>query len=70
MELFPSRPLTMLLRGYFLYGGVPLDEENENQEEDTSYEDRDAGYDMIQVARGSPCRNCEKLTLCRKHTPP
>ncbi|KAL0069809.1 Superkiller protein 3 [Marasmius tenuissimus] len=62
MELFPSRPLSMLLRGYFLYSGVTLDEESEERDEDMNYEDRDAGYDMIQEAYASMKSSTSILT--------
>ncbi|KAL0571344.1 Superkiller protein 3 [Marasmius crinis-equi] len=64
IELFPSQPLTMLLRGYFLYSGIPLDEDDAEEDEtaNLTYEDRDAGYDMIQEAYTSMKSSTNVLT--------
>ncbi|KAK7056865.1 Superkiller protein 3 [Paramarasmius palmivorus] len=48
MELFPDLPLTKVLKGYFIYMGVPLVEESDSETpESTLQEDRDVGYDMV-----------------------
>ncbi len=48
MALFPSLPLVSMLKGYFVYNGIPLsdDEEDENAE----MADSDTGLDMIFVS--------------------
>ncbi|KAF9267372.1 superkiller protein 3 SKI3 [Marasmius fiardii PR-910] len=60
MELFPSHALSMILRGYFMYTGIPLDQGCGPDEGATTREDLDAGYDMIQEAYTSvkSAKNC------------
>ncbi|KAG7088368.1 hypothetical protein E1B28_012371 [Marasmius oreades] len=50
MELFPSHPNSMILRGYFMYSGISLDKECDSDVEKRIREDLDVGYSMIQEA--------------------
>ncbi|KAK0440394.1 TPR-like protein [Desarmillaria tabescens] len=45
MALFPSHPLVSMLKGYFIYNGIPLTDDEED--EDAEIADPDTGLDMI-----------------------
>ncbi|KAJ4000018.1 TPR-like protein [Lentinula boryana] len=47
IALFPSHPLTGLLKGYFIYKQIPISDDAEDL--DTAPQDMDVGYDMILV---------------------
>ncbi|KAK0197963.1 superkiller protein 3 [Armillaria mellea] len=45
MALFPSLPLVSMLKGYFIYNGIPLSDDEED--EDVELADPDTGLDMM-----------------------
>ena len=49
MRLLPANPLAMLLRGYFLYTGMPLEDEEDDKHPRRVVDDRDP-FDIIMVS--------------------
>ena len=47
MRLFPSSPRTRFLKGYFIYAGVSLQEEDGSEEEDENLHEETEGGDPI-----------------------
>ncbi|KAK0232722.1 TPR-like protein [Armillaria fumosa] len=45
MALFPSLPLASMLKGYFVYNGIPLGDDEEDEEDELA--EPDTGLDMI-----------------------
>ena len=49
IRLFPSRPLTKLLKGYFAYIGAPLPRENQEDQESLSIQQEEDSFDVVLV---------------------
>jgi hypothetical protein len=69
MKLFPSSPLTSLLKGYSIYMGIALSTVEENSEELKEGPEEDA-LDMILVSHLHRFLSNKVFTLSRMHIPP
>jgi superkiller protein 3 len=49
ISLFPSRPLTKLLKGYFAYIGAPLPREDQEDQESLSIQQEEDSFDVVLV---------------------
>jgi hypothetical protein len=68
IRLFPSLPLTNLLKGYFIYIGAPLPRDDEDDGEPPTIQPGEDVFDMVLVRILSALHILDPYALHRMHS--